>query len=85
MPGLRLRDSYLGVALGKLSHLENLPQRLPIIGAAGNPLISQLVIRSGNVLDAIQMTNAGMYAQIPVAYKLPQHGGNGGNPSTAHG
>ena len=55
----------------------------PIIGAAGNPLISQLVIRSGNVLDAIQMTNAGMYAQIPVAYKLPQHGGNGGNPSTA--
>ena len=40
----------------------------PIIGAAGNPLISQLVIRSGNVLDAIQVTNAGTYDQIPVAY-----------------
>ncbi len=41
----------------------------PIIGAAGNPLISQLVIRSGNVLDAIQVTNAGTYDQIPVAYR----------------
>ena len=55
----------------------------PIVGAAGNPLISQLVIRSGNVLDSIQVTNAGMYQQIPVAYKLSQHGGNGGNASTA--
>lgn len=53
----------------------------PIIGAAGNPLTSQLVIRSGNVLDAIQATNAGTYDQIPVAYQL-LHGGNGGSPST---
>lgn len=54
----------------------------PIIGAAGNPLISQLGIRSGEVLDAIQVTNAGTYDQIPVAYELPQHGGNSGSPST---
>lgn len=30
VPGLRLRDSYLGIALGELGHPENLPQRVPI-------------------------------------------------------
>ena len=55
----------------------------PIVGAAGNPLISQLVIRSGEVLDAIQATNAGTYDQVPVTYELIQHGGNGGHASTA--
>jgi hypothetical protein len=54
----------------------------PIIGAAGNPLISQLVIRSGEVLDAIQATNTGAFEGNTVQYILLQHGGNGGNPST---
>lgn len=54
----------------------------PIIGAAGNPLISQMVIRSGDVLDAIQATNAGAFDGNPVTYTLLQHGGNGGASST---
>jgi hypothetical protein len=54
----------------------------PIVGAAGNPLISQLVIRSGEVLDAIQATNSGTFGQTPVQYVLLQHGGNGGSAST---
>jgi hypothetical protein len=53
----------------------------PIIGAAGNPPISQLVVRSGEVLDAIQSTNTGSYAGNPVQYVLPQHGGSSGNAS----
>jgi hypothetical protein len=54
----------------------------PIVGAAGNPLISQLAIRSGEVLDAIQATNSGTFEQTPVQYVLQQHGGNGGSAST---
>lgn len=54
----------------------------PIIGAAGNPLISQLVVRSGEVLDALQVTNSGTFQGTPVQYILPQHGGNGGSAST---
>ncbi len=55
-----------------------------IVGAAGNPLISQLVVRSGEVLDSVQATNTGSFAGCdnPLLYVLPQHGGNGGQPST---
>ena len=31
VPGVRFEQSYLGQALGKLGHVENLPQRLPIV------------------------------------------------------
>jgi hypothetical protein len=57
----------------------------PIIGAAGNPPIAQLVVRSGDVLDAIQATNTGSFTGCnkPLQYSLPQHGGNGGQASTA--
>ena len=51
----------------------------PIVGAAGNPLISSLVVRAGDVLDAIQSTNTGSFQQTAVKYMLLQHGGNGGN------
>lgn len=54
----------------------------PIIGAAGNATISQMIVRSGEVLDAIQATNSGNFEGVPVSYILLQHGGNGGNPST---
>lgn len=56
----------------------------PVIGAAGNPLISQLVIRSGDVLDAIQVTNTGSFTGCdnPLTYSLPQHGGTSGDAST---
>ena len=35
VPGLKFRESYLGLALAELSHVENLPQRVPIVLAAG--------------------------------------------------
>ena len=35
MPGTTFRESLLGQALDELSHVENLPQRLPIVAAAG--------------------------------------------------
>jgi hypothetical protein len=54
----------------------------PIIGAAGNPPISQMTVRSGEVLDAIQVTNTGTFGGSPVAYTLLQHGGNGGSANT---
>jgi hypothetical protein len=54
----------------------------PIIGAAGNPPITQMVIRSGDVLDAIQATNTGSFESTPLEYVLLQHGGNGGTANT---
>jgi hypothetical protein len=54
----------------------------PIVGAAGSPPISQLVVRSGEVLDAIQATNTGTFAGHPVKYTLPGHGGTGGDAAT---
>ncbi|MEA3038520.1 MAG: hypothetical protein QOE79_1033 [Sphingomonadales bacterium] len=56
----------------------------PIVGAAGNPPITQLVVRSGEVLDGLQTTNTGSYTGCsnPLRYVLPQHGGNGGQPTT---
>lgn len=60
----------------------------PIIGAAGNPPITQMVIRAGDVLDAIQATNTGSFQSAgasqptPLEYKLLPHGGDGGNPNT---
>lgn len=54
-----------------------------IVGAAGNPTITALTIRSGDVLDALQATNTGITSFNTGAngadlYTLPQHGGNGG-------
>ena len=54
----------------------------PIMGAAGNPLISQVVVRSGEVLDAVQATSSGTYEGNPVSYTLLLHGGSGGTAST---
>jgi Glycosyl hydrolases family 18 len=54
----------------------------PIIGAAGNPPITELVVRSGDVLDAVQSTSTGSYDGIPVQYHLLQHGGSSGSPSS---
>lgn len=53
-----------------------------IVATAGNPPISQLVVRSGDVLDAIQATNAGTFAGNPVEYVLLRHGGDGGDAAT---
>ncbi|HVZ38035.1 MAG TPA: glycosyl hydrolase family 18 protein [Candidatus Kapabacteria bacterium] len=53
-----------------------------IVGAAGNPPISQMVIRSGDVVDAIQTTNTGRFQGTTVQYQQLQHGGSSGNSST---
>lgn len=64
-----------------------------IVGAAGFPSISQMVIRSGDVLDAIQATNVGTgsynFGTQPPGTKtgtftLLQHGGNGGTAQTVN-
>ncbi|WP_435006962.1 ArnT family glycosyltransferase [Tundrisphaera lichenicola] len=44
VPGLRFRESYLGAALEKLSHVENLPQRLPILLASGLVVLSSITL-----------------------------------------
>jgi hypothetical protein len=53
----------------------------PTVGAAGQPPITGMVIRSGEVLDAIQATNTGSFEGTPLQYVLPQHGGDGGSAS----
>jgi hypothetical protein len=61
VPGVTFAQSYLGTALGELSHLENLPQRLPIVLAAG--LIAAgamglggMVLRGLGVVAALSLT-----------------------------
>ncbi|HET7232171.1 MAG TPA: glycosyl hydrolase family 18 protein [Longimicrobium sp.] len=55
-----------------------------IVGAAGNPPISQLVVCAGDVLDSIQATNTGSFQTNAVTYTLLQHGGNGGGVNTVN-
>lgn len=61
----------------------------PIVGAAGNPDITQMTIRSGDVLDAIQGVNTGAttfnngtQGTGSGIFTLLQHGGNGGVSQT---
>jgi hypothetical protein len=42
VPGTTFRQSLIGQALDELSHLENLPERIPILGAAGLVLAAAL-------------------------------------------
>ncbi len=52
-----------------------------IVATAGNPPITAMTVRHGDVLDAIQATNTGSFESTPIAYDLLQHGGNGGQAS----
>jgi len=65
-----------------LWHPRNVLRRYAIVGAAGNPPLTQLVVRSGDVLDAIQAMNTGSFQSTPVQYILLQHGGDGGSANT---
>jgi hypothetical protein len=52
-----------------------------IVGAASNPLITSMLVRAGEVLDAIQPTSTGTIKAIPgleFTYTMPLHGGDGG-------
>ncbi len=42
VPGTTFRDSLIGQAARELSHFENLPQRLPVVGAAGLIVLAAL-------------------------------------------
>jgi hypothetical protein len=55
---------------------------IDIVGAAGNPPITSILLRSGDVLDAIMPTYTGKFETAVLNYQMPQHGGNGGNPQT---
>ena len=50
-----------------------------IVARAGNPLLTSLVVRSGEVVDAVQATNTGVFSGSYAELGLLQHGGNGGN------
>jgi len=63
----------------------------PIVGAAGNPTISQLTIRFGEVLNAIQAVNTGTGPYNTGTqntgtgvFTLLQHGGNSGGVQTVN-
>jgi len=63
----------------------------PIIGAAGNPNITQMTIRSGDVLNAIQAVNTGTGTYNTGTqntgtgiFTLLQHGGNSGGNQTVN-
>ena len=63
----------------------------PIVGAAGNPNITQMTIRSGDVLNAIQAVNTGTgpyntgtQGTETGIFTLLQHGGNSGVSQTVN-
>jgi len=56
IPDTRFKESYLGQALDELSHVENLPQRIPILLGAG--LIAAAAIGLGDlVLRGLRLQN----------------------------
>lgn len=70
VPGLKFRDSYLGLALRELSHFANLPQRLPIVGAAGLIAASALALGS-LILRALRLRPClGRWEASALAYGL---------------
>jgi hypothetical protein len=57
VPGVTFSQSYLGLALRELSHVENLPQRLPVVVAAA--LIGAAALGLGGlILRASRLTGA---------------------------
>lgn len=57
-----------------------------VLGAAGSPALTRIVVRSGDVIDALQTTNTAPFTfnghTVQVPYQLLQHGGGGGQPTT---
>ncbi len=69
-PGLKYRDSYLGMALDELSHLENLPQRAPIVLAAA--FIAASAISLGSLILGALRLRSGLrpWERLAVGYGL---------------
>ncbi len=49
-----------------------------IAGAAGNAPITSMVVRSGEVLNALQVTSSATFATKPLTYQFERHGGDSG-------
>lgn len=60
MPGVTFSRSYLGAALGELSHVGNLPQRLPVVLAAG------LIAAAALGLGGLVLRGLGLAARLTV-------------------
>ncbi len=61
IPGITFGQSYLGLAIEELSHVENLPQRLPIILAA------VLIAASALGLGGLILRGLGIVAEVSIA------------------
>jgi hypothetical protein len=70
VPGLKFQDSYLGLALDQLGHIENLPQRVPIVLAAS--FIAASAIAAGNlILRALRVrSKLGPWERLASGYGL---------------
>ncbi len=65
VPGVRFEQSYLGQAVGNLGHVENLPQRLPIVlGAA-------LIAASALGLGSLVLGALGLHRLLDRAERIP--------------
>jgi len=70
VPGVRLSESYLGLALHELRHVENLPQRLPIALAAGLVAGAALALGEG-LLRLLRVRDRLRWVErLPLAYGL---------------
>ena len=70
VPGVTFRDSLMGKALGELSDVANIPQRLPIIAAAG--LIALAAMGLGDlILRRCRMADrCGIATRLAINYLL---------------
>jgi hypothetical protein len=74
VPGVGFRESYLGMALSELSHVQNLPQRVPVVLAAG--LIAAAAVGLGGlVLRGLGLTRSlSMVERLPLSFGLGASG-----------
>jgi hypothetical protein len=73
VPGVPWRESFLGLAAKELSHVENLPQRIPIVVAGGFILLSGLAVGS-LVLRGIGLRRWPPLERMVVAYGIGMTG-----------
>jgi hypothetical protein len=70
VPGVTLRDSLLGRAMGELSGLDNLPQRLPIVAAAALIALAAMGIGDWILRRARLDAGCGVAARLAVDYLM---------------
>ncbi len=73
VPGVTWRESFLGLAAKELSHIENLPQRIPIVLAGGFIVLAGLSIGS-LILRAVGLHRRPPLERFMIAYGLGMTG-----------